>query len=181
MRRMNFLLAAAYVSLAVSGCAVPIETRTVTLTSTFDESGMRAQMAKGTAKIAGNAFMRQQGGGVVTCAGQDVILIAANEYSAERLQHIYGIAPAVGQTIGRPVYDVMRKRVEFTDSPPAYTEMQRKTKCDSLGNFEFTSIKAGDYYIITGVVWQVQSMQGGTLVTRVRVSDENPDKVIMSL
>src|SRR6185295_686938 len=77
------------VCLTVWGCATT-QVKTVQLTSRFDEQEMKARLRPGKARISGNAFVRQNGGGVVTCAGSQVSLIPKTDYSAERIRAIYG-------------------------------------------------------------------------------------------
>ncbi len=59
------------VALLISACAGP----KVTINSDVSEAELAPYRQGGTASIIGQGFLRQQGGGVVTCAGEQVLLM----------------------------------------------------------------------------------------------------------
>lgn len=74
------------VSLALSACM----TTTVETAVPFDPNQGRCILSRGSSTIQGQAFLRQAGGGVVTCAGEEVSLLPATPYQVERMTIIYG-------------------------------------------------------------------------------------------
>ena len=125
----------------------------VNLSSKFDPAEAKFILTDGNATITGQAFLRQSGGGVVTCAGSTVYLIPRTKYASERMQHLYG------GTLGGVNYGSNSKSV------PDYfvfTELTRQTQCDAQGNFEFSSVPSGKFYVSTNVEWVVaRARQGG--------------------
>lgn len=150
------------------------------ITANFDSEFAKNQIAEGSGEINGTAFLRQQGGGVVTCAGQDVHLIPVTEYGTERISKLYGSAPAMNQTASQDIRILLNRKPLFTPDPPDYKEHSRVSKCDANGEFQFTQVKDGEYYINTAVFWQVQSYQGGNLIARAKVKNGKSPRVIMT-
>src|SRR5690606_24754371 len=171
------IIAALVASTALVGCA-SMQPQTYIISGEFDEQYARQQIADGEGSILGTAFLRQQGGGVVTCAGQDTHLIPITGYATDRLTQIYGSEPLIGSTSYRDARTM--GPVTFVPDIPAYRESTKVTKCDAQGNFEFANIKDGEYYITTGVVWVVGARQGGALATKVKVHNGKSSKVIMT-
>ena len=65
-------------------------------------------------------------------------------------------------------------------NPPEYTQLQKQTKCNSRGGFEFNNVADGDFYITTYVQWQVVSSQGAGLIQKVQLSNESTKKIILT-
>lgn len=105
--------------------------------------------------------MRQRGGGVVTCAGQEVALIPVSEYAERRMSVLYGntnsgVAPM--------------RNIVFDPNPPAYWQTVQRTKCDSQGNFSFEGVADGSYFVALQIRWMAgQSTEGGNLMQRYEV------------
>ena len=156
--------------LALSGCAgLPIPYTTVT---SFNPDETTSLLADGKNTINGNAFMRQNGGGVVTCAGATVALIPATEYAAERITAIYG----------NSFEGISRKNVIFKPEPIGYEKFRKTTTCDSLGNFQFESVADGEFFVITRVTWMVGNYnpQGALMMKSVKVTNKQTLKVVMA-
>jgi hypothetical protein len=116
--------------------------------------------------------MRQQGGGVVTCAGQPAWLIPATNYAIERLGYIYG-----GGESGANRFQGFL----FSPDPSEYRSSMRSTKCDAQGNFAFEEVADGEYFVTTSVQWVVNyAQQGGNLMQRLRVGNGKIANVVMS-
>ena len=165
----------------LAGCAIPPKAVTYTISAPFDEQAAAAQMQPGSGALHGNAFMRQKGGGVVTCAGADVSLIPVTGYATERLSRIYGQAPAENEVSAVDIRTALSTRIEFSPDVPAYKEFMHKTKCDGQGEFDFSDLKDGSYYVTTYVVWEVGALrQGGFLATQTKVRNGEVSKIIMS-
>ena len=169
MRILCILIMAAF----FSGCVA--QQRNVVLQNRFDKEEAEQAMKPGKNKIIGNAFVRQMGGGVVTCAGNEVGFVPVTKYSNERLLAIYG-------NTGEGFVDTYNARnVSFTPDEHDYHVLRKKTTCDAQGNFEFENIADGEYFVITSAVWYVGSNpQGGGLMKRVYVNGGETKKIVMS-
>ena len=152
------------------------------MASTFDPSEVEYIHEQGTNTIEGNAFIRQRGGGTVTCAGEDVWLIPAGEYARERMRITFG-------TDVRPAYmafaaNVFGGQVPGNAGSGRYWEYQRNTKCDSEGRFQFEGIAVGSYFVATQVVWTVGNSfvpEGGLLMVPVRFMDtDRTENIVLS-
>lgn len=162
-----------FIMVLLCGCVA--QQRNVVLQSRFDKEEAEQAMKPGKNKIIGNAFVRQMGGGVVTCAGNVVELIPVTKYSNERLLAIYG-------NTGEGFVDVYNARsISFTPDDYEYHTIRNKTTCDSQGNFEFENLADGEFFISTGAMWYVGSNpQGGALMKRVFVNGGETKKIVMS-
>lgn len=156
---------------AVVGC-VPAPQKMM-LYTTLDTKEAAIVNIKGDADIVGNAFMRQNGGAVVTCAGTEVSLIPATSYADERMLTIYGNTDKGYRSIYRPI-----STVNNVD----YNKFQRKTTCDSQGKFHFAEVSFGTYYVVTGVKWLAggENPQGGALMARIKVAPASKNEVVLS-
>lgn len=166
LKKLSFVAAA----VALTGCMQNV----VEIQTPFDPNAGTYILANGRSAISGQAFMRQAGGGVVTCAGEDVTLTPATTYQQERMRVIYGDISGGSRTTG------------YGDVPPppapGAERLTRTTKCDAGGNFEFRNLAAGDYYVSTTVQWMASqySYQGGYLSTRVRLGVGEAARVILN-
>jgi hypothetical protein len=143
---------------ALAGCAA----RIVTIAEPFDAEQAQAMLAPGANTITGSALIRQEGGGIVTCAGNEVFLIPATEYAKNRFQAIYGVGKVVS---------VNRQKIEFPGAPSAYLSTMRTTRCNAQGFFKFDNLRDGEFFVQTSVIWKAGTymtiMQGGGLLERV--------------
>lgn len=146
----------------LTGCAYQAPRPAVfPLYQAFDASQAERQIQDGSNTIKGNAFIRQRGGGVVTCAGAPVFLVPATAYAKERIDRIYG-----GKASARPIDAV------FEPDPAEYKKLIRTTRCDSQGNFQFDKVANGEFFLTTSVIWNVGSQsQGGTVVQTVTLAN----------
>jgi hypothetical protein len=171
---LKTLLCLAFATL-LCGCAVQNlagpEERTVY--AQWDSTAAQYIKQSGSNTLKGSGFMRQQGGGVVTCAGQTVTLLPATPYANERMTILFG----PGQSgINR------LRNIRFTPDPPEYKDLTRATKCDAQGNFLFEELADGDYFVAVTVQWSAgpYSLQGGNLMHRVRLSGGKQTSIVMS-
>jgi hypothetical protein len=141
------------VALAMLGCATPAAP--LKTSKIFDAELARKDTQKGSNTIRGSALIRQQGGGVVTCAGQTVTAIPATAYADERIWAIYG-----SYNKGyRPSY---LGNVEFENEPLEFRQFTLSTTCDAQGYFKFEKVADASFYIVTTITWQAgNSQQGG--------------------
>ena len=117
-------------AIATTACLPPPKVKMTV--SKFDPDEVEYIHQDGSNTIRGQAFLRQQGGGVVTCAGASVHLIPSGDYSRERMWNIYGTThnPALSKVGNKAV-----------DTPNAeYVNHTRKTLCDAQGNSPFRGL-----------------------------------------
>ena len=146
---------------------------TVVISAPWDGEAAARQLEPGPNTIKGNGFMRQRGGGVVTCAGQEASLIPATDYAAERMYAIYG---------SKNSGTARSRNIVFVPDVPEYHKLVRRTKCDSQGNFQFEEVADGDYFVLTRAYWEVRgATQGGLLMQRASVSGGKTVSVVLSM
>ena len=166
MRYLVFVLITVIV-----GCAAPAPP-TYEVRAVWDQAHAERLMAPGLNTIKGDGFIRQQNGGVVTCAGETVLLLPATAYAAERIQALYRSTER-GWNVSR-IY-------RFVPDPPDYLRLSRETRCNSQGNFEFTKIADGEFFVVTAVRWQAgDHPQGGMLMHRARVQGGETEILVMT-
>lgn len=165
---MKFLGIAAAVA-ALSGCATTI-VPTVNLVAKYDEQQAITLLKDGTNTIKGNAFMRQRGGGVVTCAGSPVFLVPATDYATERVTVLYGNATG----------GVSIRNALFNPDYPSYAKNAKRTICDSSGNFQFDKVADGSFFAGTHVTWTAGTVQGGGMMSRAVVKDGQTISLVMA-
>ncbi|HHW7508036.1 TPA: hypothetical protein ACU21B_001897 [Mannheimia haemolytica] len=142
-------------------------------------------LGEGTAKIKGNAFLKQKGGTVVTCAGNEVQLIPYTEYANERLSLIYGnVTKGYNSYYGRSF--------KFVNDDKNYHTYKKKTVCDSEGKFEFDNLKEGTYFVSTEVSWKISKYltkyseyptevtEGGYLLQQVQVNKDDSKSIVLT-
>jgi hypothetical protein len=173
MEKILMPLAAVAVCVLLAGCAAPRPT--VKVTAVFEEAATAAQLQEGENTIKGSALMRQQGGGVVTCAGFPVTVFPATPYARERMRALYesesgGINPVVGHR--NPIFD---------PNPQAYADLKRETTCDAQGFFKVDKLKDGDFYVITPIAWLAGgARQGGMLSALVKLKGGEVKEVVLA-
>ena len=139
---------------------------------------------QGNNTVSGSAFMRQGGGGIVTCAGKAVFLVPEGGHSRERIEKFYEIVEehlttyiaAIGISDMAVGYG---KRLP----PPSeeYLAATLGTPCDASGKFSFEGLADGSYFIMVEVLWHVGNIpQGGLLMTPVTIEGGVHRKVVMS-
>ena len=180
---MKYLRHILFVTAVVAPIVSCVGTETVVqMVNTFDPSEVEYIHEPGTNTIEGNAFIRQRGGGTVTCAGEDVWLSPAGEYARERMRITFG-------TDVRSAYRPSAALIFGTQVPDnagagGYSEYLRNTRCDSEGRFEFEDVAVGSYFVVTRAVWTVGNNfvpEGGLLMAPVRFVDtDNKQSVVLS-
>lgn len=164
------LVFAAFTASMLAGCAPQ---KPITIHAPFDAGEAGALTRKGVNMISGSALIRQNGGGVVTCAGLPVLLVPQTAYATERVRAIYGNT--------NRGYNPITRRLAFSPDPSTYMQMTRETLCDAQGNFSFPDVADGSFYVISVISWTVaNSPQGGSLMQFVNVSDGQSQQVVLS-
>jgi hypothetical protein len=94
--------------------------------------------------------MRQNGGGVVTCAGSPALLMPDLPYFNEAVAHASN-----------------NQNVDIGSDQQHARSMIRKATCDAQGNFVFTNLPVGVWIVTSRVHWVIaDESQGGTLLQR---------------
>ena len=169
-----FLVTTLTAAVLLSGCATPDQLPTHQLGVNFDAASASQQLMPGTNTVKGNAFMRQQGGGVVTCAGSPAYLVPATDYANARFLALYG---NVDDTKSR----ASTKRFRFQPDAPEYIKLTKQATCDSQGNFIFEHVADGAFYVTTTVRWQAgNSSQGGNMAIKVIVKNGQTAAVVLA-
>lgn len=149
--------------LALAAC-VTNQPRQVPMTDYGTEAEWAPYHGLGTGVLEGQAFLRQQGGGVVTCAGQQVSVFPATPSMRKAVE--------AGRREGA--------MVELVNAP-AYVRGGRQTICDAQGNFRVDQLPAGAWFVETNVVWQVgYSRQGGVLLGEVVVPENGVGQLYLT-
>ncbi|MCS6259885.1 hypothetical protein G3479_11575 [Shewanella baltica] len=171
MKKLKLGLAAVFL-ISLAGCASP----TVKLNTQFDAAEAKKLMEKGNNAIEGNAFLRQRGGGVVTCSGMTVQLVPATAYATERALSYFGTTES-GFAADEGIFNK-----KMPPRPADYDKYSKTTVCDSEGRFKFKDLSDGTYYVTTSITWMTgdYSRQGGLLLKRVYLQDGETAEVIMS-
>lgn len=165
-----FIAIPLYVLLAA--CAAP--QRVVNIYSSFNANEARFLLEEGTNTIKGSAVVRQQGGGVVTCAGNEVFLIPLTDYAEERVSALYG-------NTERGFVNPIQSNVKFEPDEPQFRELTRKRFCDAQGFFEFDEVADGEFFVGTSVSWVINYVQqGGYLIHRVAVQGGETEEVVLT-
>lgn len=171
---MRIIITLALISLLAS-CA---NQQLYTIQSQFDEDEMLRLSQTGQNSIKGSALIRQNNGGVVTCAGSKTNLTPVMKYSTERINWIYK-----NSTKGFYRVVIMPTAV-YTNENARYLELGRQTFCDAQGFFKFENIADGDYYLTTAILWNTGgnsiTKEGGFLMLKVSVKDGETKDVVLS-
>ena len=159
--KLTIIFASLFV-LILSGCAA---TPHVFVSEYTPEELPIAESIVGDMTLTGSAFLRQGGGGVVSCAGNTVKLSRAfsferSDYATEVNSLSYGV---------RNVSEIDQRHIDFeAQLDRIKASMVRTTSCDVDGKFEFKNLAPGYYNLRTKVYWVVADQgQGGIVGTNV--------------
>lgn len=179
MTVFNRGLAAVVVVAVLSGCA-SMAPSPIMLNNTFSREAIAWSLEDGPNTIFGNALLRTVGGDVKTCAGFEVFLIPSSDYSRERLGFIYGPGDTGFMGPGQGRY--------FVPDPVEYDATTRKTTCDAQGNFTFSRIPDGEYFVLAQVSWGAIdggsypsiAPQGGLIMQKVMVTGGETKRLVLT-
>lgn len=161
----------------LSGCAIaPTQ---LNIKSAYNEQSAKKLLEDGSNTIKGSAFLRQNGGNVVTCAASIVVLIPHTPYTEERLNQVYKQKIQEGVTANGNLYG----KVEDKNEPSGYINNVKQVQCDQLGNFEFDNVADGKFYVQTRVNWGTgpyNIQTGANLIQAVTVQDGEIKKLILT-
>jgi len=156
-------LCAATVSIVLAGC---VATPQQSVQMNYTAAEFDAYRGAGDATVYGQAFLRQQGGGVVVCAGEPVVLLphtaSFEKVMALARQHIQ---PVLGD-----------------EADPRFKEVARVATCDAQGNFRFAGVPRAPWYIFSRVRWSVgdYGQQGGELLGEVDTTGGGEQQVLLT-
>lgn len=174
---MHRLIFVGFLCLGLAGCAsVQPQPTLMRLSSTFDAESVAWFNSAGTGIIEGQAFFQTRGGQPRTCAGLEVGLQPRSEYGDERLTVLYG-----GTSSGH--LPAAMTQVQFTPDSLAYQQARKTTTCDAQGNFRLSGLPSGNYFLVTGIVWEVPGrygLEGGSLMQSVSISEGESKRVILT-
>ena len=158
----------------------------ITIKAPFDESQAKTMLLPGSNQIKGSGLIRQAGGGVVTCAGNNVILMPVTNCAREWAKHVFG-----SDIEGYYSTDMYRS-ITFPGAE-LFLNTVRLTKCDAAGFFNFTNVADGSFYVITRINWTVpvytrignrltvqDESQGGSIMKSVTLSRGSKVEVTLS-
>jgi hypothetical protein len=141
--------------------------------SPADVEAATAMLSPGTSTVKGSALIRQRGGGVVTCAGNDVFLIPATGSATSELRRVFGDDKGYVPRGGDPLMGGGKLVV-----PP---KPNRQGVCNAQGFFTFANLRAGKWYVMTTVVWSAgNESQGGTMLGTAEVAEGQETEIVLS-
>jgi hypothetical protein len=156
-------LAVCISTLPIVGC-VAVPTQPVQIN--YTDAEFAPYRGKGDAVVYGQAFLRQEGGGVVVCAGEPVVLFphtpSFDQVVAVARKHVRPIFPGTAD--------------------PRFKEVARVATCDAQGNFRFAELPRARWYIYSQVKWSAGDFgqQGGDLLGEVDTSVGGEQQVLLT-
>ena len=157
-----------WTSLMLACAALAVAAEPVKLESAFSAEEVKFVTQPGDATVSGQAFMKLADGTYKSCAGFNIELLPVAAYSRERIGHTYGNLEQ-GQILRE------QNPPKFTPDVPEYHEMLLKGTCDAKGEFSFTRVPAGDYFVMAFIIWDdtagaTPRKTGGAAMKRIRVT-----------
>lgn len=133
----------------------------VRMQTKFDYSEHEPYAKSGKNGISGKAFVTRPRDGVVTCAGNRVLLLPATSYFREMFWHMI-----VARTEPKP-----------PETPhPRLKSMIRRTECDAQGHFSFSEVPDGTWFVLT----QVNAKNVGLLITEMTLPNGGMAQVLLT-
>ena len=169
----------------LTGCySIP----TYNINAKFNEKEAEELLKPGKNTIKGEAFLRQLGGNVITCAGYNVYLIPATDYAQERMSVLYnskegGFNPVIHMIPFTDMSSVKSTNTyNFIPDETKYHQLNKSTICNADGQFEFLNIADGTFYITTTVFWiDLQNRpNGGALSKKITISNGKKQEIILT-
>ena len=179
---MNFFKVVSCVTafLALYGCQ-NTQVKPHTFVNTYTEETLPdlSIASNGDYTINGSSFLRQNGGMIVNCAGNKVVLKRSNKdfkrdpYYTELFQLNSEVMFAT------PIDPRLR---EFNAKLHQHTkDNSLVATCDIDGKFTFKNVPFGEYEIITKVIWggfNDYSYEGGVMSKEISIPKNSPEKII---
>ena len=142
--------------------------------TSFDPQEVAWFDKEGTNSIEGSALIRQSGGDVVTCAGNEVHLIPVSHYATERMLAIYGSAERGYSQFGSAVIK--------GEPDHLYMITSQTKRCNAQGAFSFSDLPDGSFYLVTIIRWRVSEYrhEGGALMARITLEEGKTGEVVLT-
>jgi len=164
MKYLNVLMFVIFANIFIGCMGAPEEQEYETsfIQSEYDPYGM-----PGTSEINGQAFLKTKGGDVKYGAGGTVYLTPVTTISTEFfIKYVLN---------GIPLKNIDTRSKKYSKS----------TTADGNGNFEFTNLAAGEYYIFCNIEWQYYSGKGnkttgGIAYAKVKVGEGRIVKAVVT-
>lgn len=133
----------------------------------FPVAEYAALPAQGTGIVEGQVFMKTVGGDVKYGAGSEVTLNPITSYSEQWYNSIYNL------------------RKDLQPGDQRQNAFIKTTRADGSGNFKFSDVPAGKYFLTSQVRWQAPGQwgltnQGGQITDRITVSDDQATRVMLT-
>jgi len=130
--------------------------------------------------IEGNALLRTRGGDVRTCAGYQVLLIPETEARRNAVMKLFENGD----------HGYRQAAVSNSDAALGVLNSAKMKSvnqtCDAQGDFVFSDLSSGSYFLVTEVLWDVpgsygvSNIQGGALMKKVSVSGGATQRVVIT-
>lgn len=133
----------------------------VKMQTEFDYSEHEPYAEPGRNGIRGQAVLTREGNAGATCAGSRVLLLPATSYFREMFWHMI----VAGSEPDPP-----------ERTYPALKNMIRRTNCDAQGNFSFSQIPDGTWFILT----QVNAKHGGLLIAEMTLVNGETKEALLT-
>jgi hypothetical protein len=162
MRFLRFLVAA-------FSCSAPcVAEESVKLDSVFNIDDVNFVKLPGNSTVTGTASIKLADGTIKNCAGFNMELLPIAAYSKERIVRTYG-NDQQGQIL------LEQNPPKFIPDVPEYHDTLIKGACDEHGEFRFSNVPAGDYFVMAFIIWEDTSGAtprkiGGAAMKRVHVA-----------
>lgn len=106
------------------------------------------------------------------------MLVPVTAYTEERMRASIGSAT-------KGYLPHFRRATSGIGDPNLY-KISRTSACDGAGNFEFSELPSGSYFILAEITWGVPQrgftlQQGGTLMEKVSVENAATRKIVMTM
>jgi hypothetical protein len=142
--RKTILAVAALAALPLSACVTPTPAGPVGVA--FDPGAFNWSTAPGRGRIEGQLVYRR-GGVSYSCQAAGVVLTPETPWVRNRMMTLYRSASSAAV----PAADV---RARLPAESPNYDAYVRRAACDAQGNFTFTGLPDGSYFVITSALPQ---------------------------
>ena len=175
---------------AISLSATAYAQRAQSIQAPYDPAAH--EIRDGRNVIQGNALIPLNDGDAVTCRGKIVFLVPVTPYTTERMMLTFdsdreGYRRVRIQQRGFRIAGFGKRTQElFPRYEPENEHYQqtagRETRCDSRGDFEFSGVADGDYFLTTAITWQHSGYipDGGSLMTRVSLRGGLTARVVLA-
>ena len=175
---MRFTLSA-FIVIFLSACQI---TPTYQTNSVYNPEEILWSKLDGDSSVSGSAFLRTNGGAIVTCAGYKIRLYPESTYANERLSYLYGnLDNGFNLVYGSSTRGLSGvKKIDSGD--PRYHADGRVSNCDVDGKFKFTNLPNGVYYLSVPVLWNTNvNAQGGYLLKKVDLTSGGDLEVVLTM